>query len=112
MNKQKKLPAVAAGFLLVVALIADGTKFALDFLFGIGIVLDPIFITPLTTLVFWITLNHNNISMFSGKNWASAWVNEVVSFTPGIDALPDWTVYTIYLIAQNRVSDLTQGIMS
>ena len=111
MNDTGKLSGGAAAFLLFVAVLADGAKFLLDVLFGIGFILDPIFITPVTTMIFWITLNHNNISMFSGTNGAAGWVNEIVSLVPGVDALPDWTAYTIYLIANNRIQDLTQGIL-
>jgi hypothetical protein len=111
MKGGKKLPKTALFFLFIVAIIADGTKFLLDLLFGIGFILDPVFITPITTGIFWITLNHNGVPMFSGKNWAAGWINEIVSLTPGIDALPDWTAYTIYLAANNQVSDLAQGIM-
>src|SRR5262249_45231806 len=96
-------------FLLTVAVSADGLKILLDAAFGIGVVLDPFVITPLTTLVFWITLHHNDISMFSGKNWQAAWVNELVSLIPGIDALPDWTCYTVYLIADNHIPDIARG---
>lgn len=103
MNSENRLPASAGGFLLVVALIADGSKIMLDALFGMGFILDPVLITPITTAIFWITLNHNGISMFSGRNWAAAWTNELVSLTPGVDALPDWTVYTVYLLANNRI---------
>lgn len=112
MKTEGRLTAGAALFLLFIGIIADAAKFFLDFLFGIGLLLDPLFITPITTLIFWITLNHCGVSMFSGKNWAAAWVNEIFSLTPGIDAFPDWTTYTIYLIARNRVKDLTQGIMN
>jgi len=111
MNPQGRLSGGAEVFLITVAVGADGAKFLLDALFGIGLVLDPVFITPLTTLVFWITLNHNNISMFSGTYGAASWVNELVSLTPGIDALPDWTAYTVYLIANNHVQDVARGIM-
>ncbi len=112
MNSQKKLSGTAIGFLFFVAILADASKFALDLLFGVGFILDPFLITPLTTGVFWITLSHNGVSMFSGKNWVAAWTNEIISLTPGVDALPDWTVYTSYLVMNNRIADLTQGIIS
>lgn len=112
MSGSKKLSGTAEVFLLVLAVLADAAKFLLDLLFGIGFILDPLFITPITTLIFWITLNHNGVSMFSGKNAVAGWVNEIVSLTPGVDALPDWTAYTIYLIVNNHASNLTQGIIS
>jgi hypothetical protein len=97
MKDEPKLPLIAGGFLIVVGIIADVAKVGLDALFGIGFILDPLIITPITGLIFWITLNHNNISMFSGKNSWSGWANLVYSFIPGLDFLPDWTVYAVYL---------------
>ena len=112
MSGEKKLSVTTEVFLFIVAALADGTKFMLDLLFGIGFILDPVFITPITTFVFWITLNHNGVPMFSGKNWAAGWINEIVSLTPGIDVLPDWLAYTTYLVVNNHASNLTQGIIS
>ncbi len=102
MTGEKKLSSGSALFLIVIGIFADGAKLLLDLLFGIGIVLDPLLITPITTLIFWITLHHNNISMFGGKLAAASWTNEAVSLIPGIDALPDWTAYAIYLAIWNR----------
>jgi hypothetical protein len=112
MSKEKHLSTGTALFLLFVAIFADGMKFMLDLLFGIGLILDPFLITPITTFIFWITLNHNGIAMFSGKFGTASWVNEAVSLTPGLDALPDWTLYTFTLIASDHFSGFIQGIMS
>lgn len=112
MSGEKRLPTTAGVFLLFVAVIADAAKFLLDLLFGIGFILDPCFISPVTWMIFWITLNHNGIPMMSGKRGAAGWINLIVAEVPGLDALPDWTAYTIYLIASNRVADVAQGIMS
>ena len=46
-------------------------------------------------MIFWITLSHNNIPMFSGDRGWIGWVNLVVAETPGVDALPDWTIYAL-----------------
>src|SRR5665213_2878675 len=98
---KEELSASAGILLILFGLMADGIKFALDWLFGIGLILDPVFITPIFTLIFWIILNHNGIRMFSGQGWKAAWVNELVSLTPGVDILPDWTSYAIYLNAKH-----------
>jgi hypothetical protein len=111
MNKEKRLPLAAGGFLIAVGGIADAVKFALDMLFGIGVILDPLVISPITWMIFWITLQHNGISMFSGKRGIAGWVNIAIAECPGVDALPDWTVYAIYLTFADRASDVARGII-
>ena len=45
MNSEKKrLPSTARGFLVVVGVLADGTKIGLDITLGIGVILDPVLI--------------------------------------------------------------------
>lgn len=105
----KRIPTGAFIFLLFIAVMADGTKALLDLLFGIGIIIDPLFISPITTGIFWITLNHNGVPMFSGKNAAAGWTNEIISLTPGIDIVPDWTTYTIILMAKDRIAHIGTG---
>jgi hypothetical protein len=102
MNREQKLSLGAGGFLIVVGLLADATKILLDILFGVGIILDPLLITPVTALIFGITLSHNGIPMFSGKRSWAGWTNLIVSLIPVLDFLPDWTVYAIYLTVKYR----------
>jgi|ERR1700733_3327412 hypothetical protein len=98
MNEDEgRLPVAAGIFLIVVGIIADVSKVGLDALFGIGFILDPLLITPIAWFLFLITLNHNNIPMFTGKRGWVGWANLVYSFLPGLDFLPDWTVYAVYL---------------
>jgi hypothetical protein len=98
MNEDEgKLSVEAAIFLIIVGIIADVTKVGLDVVFGIGFILDPFLITPIAGFIFWLTLYHNNISMLGGKRWWVGWTNLVYSFLPGLDFLPDWTVYAVYL---------------
>ena len=109
MNEEKRLPSGAMGFLFVVALMADGIKIALDFLFGVGFILDPLLITPFTLAVYWIVYNHNGVPMFSGKRAAAGWINLVVSLCPVIDIIPDWTIYTIYMWITDRIGRVFSG---
>lgn len=102
MSKEKKLPLSAGVFLIIVGLLADGIKVLLDFAFGIGIILDPFVVTPITALIFGITLDHNGISMLSGKRSWAGWTNLIFSFIPVWDMLPDWTIYAIYLTIKYR----------
>ena len=95
MNGEKKLPTTARIFLVAVGGLADITKIALDFFFGIGIFLDPMLISPVAWVIFWITFNHNGIPMFSGKRGWMGWVNLGVGETPGVDASPNWTIYAL-----------------
>lgn len=95
MNGERKLPGSARVFLVAVGVLADGTKVGLDLTLGIGVILDPLFISPVTCMIFWITLNHNGIPMFSGKRGWMGWTNLIVAETPAVDALPDWTIYAL-----------------
>ena len=97
MNQGRELSALSSGFLIVVGLIADGFKIGLDAFFGIGMVLNPFLVTPITALVFGIVFSHNGMSMFSGKRAWAGWSNLIFSFVPVLDFLPDWTAYAIYL---------------
>ena len=97
MNKEKRLPATARGFLTVVGVMADVTKIALEFSLGIGIILDPVFISPMTWMIFWITLTHNGVPMFSGRRGWMGWTTVAVGVTPVVDALPNWTTYALSL---------------
>ena len=106
-----QLPLGAGGFLICVGILADGMKFFLDLLFGIGLILDPFLISPLTWLIFWITLRHYDIPMMSGKRGAAGWANLIIAEIPGIDAIPDWTIYAFYLTFSDRTSNFLQGIM-
>lgn len=108
---EKQLPVGAGVFLIIVGLVADGTKALLDFLFGIGFILDPCLISPVTWIIFWITLSHNGIPMMSGKRGTSGWINLAIAEVPGVDALPDWTFYAFYLLVSSRVSEATHGII-
>jgi hypothetical protein len=111
MNRPRHLSGSSKGFLFVVSLMADGAKIFLDLLFGIGIVLDPLVITPITTIIFWIVFMHNDMPMFSGRYGSAGWINLSVSLTPGIDAVPDWTIYTSYIIISDQVSSTLGSIM-
>jgi hypothetical protein len=102
MNDEKRLSSGARGILIVAGLFFDGLKIGLDAAFGLGIILDPLLITPIATVAFWLILDHNGISMFSGKHWVSGWVNMIFSFIPILDVFPDWTVYAIYLSIKYR----------
>jgi hypothetical protein len=97
MNKEKKLSGTSRVFLVMVGAIADLTKIALDLLFGIGFILDPLIISPITLVIFWITLAHNNVSMFSGHHAWMGWTNLVIAEIPGVDAFPDWTMYALFV---------------
>ena len=100
---QQDLSLAAGGLLIVIGGIADVTKLGLEAAFGIGIILDPVLISPVTALTFWVILQHNGIPMFSGKRSVSGWTNLVFAEAPVVDALPDWTVYAIYLTVAPRV---------
>lgn len=104
MSEQGELSAASSGFLIVVGLIADGTKILLDAFFGIGIILDPFVISPITALIFGIVLWHNGMSMFSGKRSWAGWSNFIFSLIPVLDFLPDWTAYAIFLAITSRQS--------
>lgn len=95
--KQHRLPMGAKLFLICAGIVFDIIKLGFDALFGIGIILDPLFITPIAGLVFWIVLRHNDVPMFTGERSWAGWSNIVFSLTPILDALPDWTAYAIYL---------------
>jgi hypothetical protein len=111
MNQEKRLPLAAGGFLIIVGAIADATKVALDFFFGIGFILDPVLITPVTWMIFMITFLHNDVPMMSGKRGWAGWTNLIVSAVPGVDILPDWTTYALYVTFADRASDAVQGII-
>jgi len=96
MNPEKRLPRGARGFLLVVGGIADFTKIALEFLFGIGLILDPILISPLTWIIFAITFAHSGVPMLSGKRGWAGWTTVIIGLTPVVDALPNWTIYAFF----------------
>jgi len=95
MNEEGRLPGSARTFLVVVGLLADGTKVGLEAAFGIGVILDPVLISPVTCMIFWVTLNHNGIAMFSGSRGWIGWTNLLIAETPVVDALPDWTMYAL-----------------
>jgi hypothetical protein len=99
MNNEPALSPLSAGFLIIVGLVADTAKILLDALFGVGIILDPFIVTPVTALVFGIVLTHNGMSMFSGRRAWAGWANLIFSFVPVLDFLPDWTAYAIFLAA-------------
>lgn len=111
MSGQAHLSNLSKGFLLVVALSADGAKIGLDALFGIGIILDPLVITPATAMIFWVVFQHNGMPMFTGRFGTAGWINLGVSLTPGVDAVPDWTVYTAYLLVYDQASSTLGSIM-
>jgi hypothetical protein len=111
MSEEKHLSMPSKGFLLVIALGADGTKILLDYLFGVGIILDPLIISPVTQMIFWVVFFHNDVPMFSGRFASAGWINLFVSITPGVDALPDWTAYTCYIIFYDGFSSALQGII-
>ncbi len=97
MNGEKKRLPIGACFLLIFfGLLFDFLKTGLDLLF-VGFILDPIFVTPVAAFTFAIILSYNGVSMFSGKRWASGWINLIFSFIPVLDFLPDWTAYALYL---------------
>ena len=109
MSDQQELPLSAGILLIAIGAGADTTKFVLDAAFGIGIVLDPLVISPITTLIFWIVLQHNGVPMFSGRRAVSGWINLAVAETPLLDAAPDWTVYAAYLTFAPRVIKAVSG---
>lgn len=110
MSGEGELPMSAGFLLIVVGAGADSAKFALEYLFGVGLVLDPFLISPTTALIFWLVMQHNNVPMFSGKRAAAGWTNLVVAEIPGIDALPDWTAYAIYLTVAPRIGRAAAGL--
>lgn len=111
MSEPGHLSALSTVFLFIVALGADGTKLALEFLFGIGLILDPFVISPVTAMIFWVVFTHNDMPMFSGRFASAGWTNLFVSVTPGVDAVPDWTVYTCYIVISDRMTSTLGSIM-
>jgi hypothetical protein len=118
MSKRKKLPLGSGAFLMMIGGLADGTKLVLTFLFGIGFILNPLIISPITWLIFWITLSHYDIPMMSGKGGTAGWINIFIAEVPGVDAVPDWTTYAIYLTmvhgdfgSDDEIVERMQGII-
>lgn len=106
-----QLPVGAGIFLLFVGLVTDGLQLLAEFLL-IGLILDPVF-SVVTTMIFWIVLNHNNISMFSGTRAWAAWVNEIIEIAPVADGFaPGWTAYALYLTAAGPVGSFVRSILS
>ncbi len=104
--------SIGAGlFLLFIGLIIDGLQFALNWIY-IGIIVNPVLLTPLAWLIFAIVLDHNNMSMFSGKRAWAGWLTLGAEFFPGLDGfIPGWTVYAVFLMVAPRVMALAQRIM-
>ncbi|HUO50383.1 MAG TPA: hypothetical protein VMU25_02360 [Candidatus Paceibacterota bacterium] len=98
LEEKKHLSFGSKLFLFSAGIFFDGLKIGLDAFFGVGLVLDPFFITPIAALIFGITLSHNDIPVFSGKRAWASWTNLIFSFIPVLDFLPDWTTYAVYLI--------------
>lgn len=96
--KPRKLSIGARILLLMVALLTDGVQFLAELLL-IGFIIDPI-MSVVTTMIFWIVLQHNGIQMFGGKRFWSGWTTTLVELIPGIDGIvPTWTAYAVYLAA-------------
>lgn len=97
---------------MFVGAIIDVAGLLLDFIY-IGFILNPLLLTPLACLIFWIVLHHNGVSMLGGKRAWAGWVALLVEFAPGLGALlPGWFAYALFLTAAPRVSALVRSIMS
>ena len=83
---------------------AEKLKIILDAVF-IGVIVDPLFVTPMAAISFGLVLSHYNKPMFSGKRAAASWINIIVSIIPILDMLPDWTAYALYLTFAERAAN-------
>ena len=108
MQPEPTLSTGALFFLFIIGGIADLLKIAFEAFFGIGLVLNPFLVTPLTALIYGIVFAHFGLPMFRGKFAKGSWFNLIVSLTPILDFLPDWTAYNIYLAITNSLKRSSQ----
>ena len=104
MTSDEPLPIGACLLLIFLGIIFDGLKIILDAVF-IGVIVDPLFVTPMAAISFGLVLSHYNKPMFSGKRAAASWINIIVSIIPILDMLPDWTAYALYLTFAERAAN-------
>jgi hypothetical protein len=105
MEKRNKIPNSTALFMIVVALIYDAIGAILDFLL-IGIVLNPIFVTPFGWLHFYVWFKRREVNfMDSTKRAITMFLMGLFEEIPILNALPGWTVGVIILIIIVRSED-------
>lgn len=78
----------------------------------IGVLVNPLF-SFIAFVVFWITLDHYDVPMFTGKrSWASlvtCFVEAVPVFVSGL--APGWFGYAAYLTFAPRMKRKAEGII-
>ena len=93
--------------LIGTAIFFDALQAFLTFIL-IGFVLNPIIITPIAWLTFWLMYKTCNPSISFGdsvKRFMAFFLTGFFELIPGLDALPGWTVGAIVIISIVRVED-------
>lgn len=110
-HEEKVLPMAAGVFLMIFGGFVDLVQLALNFAFLIGAVLDPA-LSMTAGVVFWITLNHCGIKMFTSKKAAAAWMTLLAEVMPLFGGFaPGWFAYAAYLTFVPRMKRRAEGIM-
>lgn len=108
MAVEYRISKLGGGIAVFLALSIDLLQLGLDFI-GIGGVINPFMITPITYLSFWTWFVLKGIKFGSRKNATTVLIGSIIEMIPYVDLLPGITVMTARIILNSRVEDLANS---
>lgn len=112
MNTEYRIGKAAAVMAVIAVLIIDILIQPLLTFLIVGVVVNPIIITPATGFVFWLWFKGRGVQFASKNNMITTLTAVIIEAIPVINTLPGLTLWVVRVIINTRIEDManSQGI--
>lgn len=110
-EEKPKSPLSGSTIVLMIlcALFFDGLQIALEFLFGLGLVVDS-FVSIFAGLTFFVWFKMHDINFVDPKRLAAMGGGFFIEIIPGLNALPVWTAAVWYTISTTKILETAEKL--
>ncbi len=106
---KSSLPKSTVALMLCTALFFDGLQIVLEFVFGLGIVVDS-FVSIFAIFTFSVWFKMHDISFVNPKRLAAMGGGFFIEIIPGLNALPVWTAAVWYTISTTKILETVEKL--
>lgn len=106
---QSSLSGGTIVLMILTALFFDGLQIALEFVFGLGLVVDS-FVSIFAIFTFTVWFKMHDISFVNPKRLAAMGGGFFIEVIPGLNALPVWTAAVWYTISTTKIAEVAEKV--
>ncbi len=106
---KNSLPGGTIVLMILTALFFDGLQIALEFVFGLGLVVDS-FVSIFAVFTFTVWFKMHNVNFVNPKRLAAMGGGFFIEIIPGLNALPVWTAAVWYTISTTKITEVAEKI--